>query len=249
MPVRRKLARQQTLSTRVIEQLRAIVRAGEPWGDAKHSAGFFDVHGLIAGDWFGFAHYVKENDVEAQRFLWDELKDDIMDEHIKRAPLTRPWGWWEFEAPEKRRVVCRDSDEDDQGNGEDDSRLPAFEDPELPEHFKRLSFGLPCVYDGFLYESQYTYLQRLNLLTPAEKEISEKYGNVVMVRRALSSFVRDCAPCWQTARAIAAEIGFDLDAQIKGDNFWIPAELFFACDHEEHFHGEDSIFDEVDTWR
>ena len=54
-------------------------------------------------------------------------------------------------------------------NGEDDGRLPAFEDPNLPDRFKENYFGTPNVYDGYVYESESEYLNRLKLLKRAER--------------------------------------------------------------------------------
>jgi hypothetical protein len=54
-------------------------------------------------------------------------------------------------------------------SGDESDRLPAFEDPNLPERFKRNYFGKPNIYDGFLYEATEDYLARFGLLMPGEK--------------------------------------------------------------------------------
>jgi hypothetical protein len=68
-----------------------------------------------------------------------------------------------------RRLKCvigvdRDPEDDD----DTECPLPAFEDPDLPAHFKENYFG--CPYDGHVYESQRDYLKRHKLLLPEEKK-------------------------------------------------------------------------------
>jgi hypothetical protein len=116
--------------------------------------------GLVTGA-FLFSEYCDEDDEESVQALWEALKDDILVAHIKHEPHTRPWAWWKWEAQEMRRVVGRDKSV---GNG----RLPAFEDPHLPEWCKQNYFGTPNVYDGYVYESEETYLRRLRLFMPGE---------------------------------------------------------------------------------
>ena len=33
---------------------------------------------------------------------WDDLGDEIMGRWLVDNPCTRPWGWWQFDAPEPR---------------------------------------------------------------------------------------------------------------------------------------------------
>jgi hypothetical protein len=46
-----------------------------------------------------------EQDRETQLFLWSELRQDLIDGHIKHEPGSRPWAWWHLEDREQRRVV------------------------------------------------------------------------------------------------------------------------------------------------
>ena len=57
------------------------------------------LHYAIACD---FIH--ETDDSETLITLWSELRDDILREHVKRRPGTRPWAWWR-EDTEERRVV------------------------------------------------------------------------------------------------------------------------------------------------
>lgn len=165
----------------VLQRLREAIATGEPW-DTSNGAkphGFWEIVGLVSGHFYDFGlKYCDADDEEGQRELWLRLRRPILSEHIRRRPGTRPWAWWKWEAPEMRRTVgldCADPDHDDDCdgshgcNGEDDGRLPAFEDPDLPAHWKKNYFGTPNAYDGFRYETEADYLDRLGLLTKAER--------------------------------------------------------------------------------
>jgi hypothetical protein len=140
-----------------MEELREVVRSSGTSGD---------IDALISGHFYELTlQHCRKDDEESQRALWDELKDNIFAAHIKRSPGSRPWAWWKWEAPEMRHVVGLDCDI----VGDETDRLPAFEDPNLPERFKQNYFGKPNTYDGFLYESEFDFLKRLHSLLPDEK--------------------------------------------------------------------------------
>lgn len=67
---------------------------------------------------------------------------------------TRPWGWWEYESPQPRRLVAGD--------------------PAVIIDNGQFIFGRPRFYrtkdHGCQFESQPDYLERLGLLLPGEKE-------------------------------------------------------------------------------
>jgi hypothetical protein len=169
MPARKTLARRASAD---LQKLREIIASGKPWTQkGGEFGGYFDVYGLISGHFFDFAlHYCREHDEGSQRELWLELGGDILAQHVKHAPGTRPWGWWKWEAPEMRRVVGIDRDPDDDDDDVTETRLPAFEDPNLPAHFKENYFGCPNAYDGHIYEAEYDYLKRHKLLLLEEKK-------------------------------------------------------------------------------
>jgi hypothetical protein len=221
----------------VIERLRASIAAGHPWLHEKSNERFedqFDLLGLVSGHWYGFSHFIDENDDDSIRELWETLRDEILTEHAKRRPGTRPSAWWRWEALELRRVLrraCINPEHDDDCDGghdnDDDGRLPASEDPNLPEWCKETSLGVPHVYDGYVYESQRIYLERLRLLTPIEKSIFEKYGDIVFARIS-SGECGKCESCWTEARKTATGIDFDLGAAVlQFDTFWLPAQPGF----------------------
>ena len=108
---------------------------------------------------------------------WAELRDDLLPPWIADHPGTRPWAWWAFTAPERRRRT--------------DGRPHPFDNPERDEHIRRtspnpafaeatlaeareLSFGCPRLWhvpDDFAatYETQPVYLLRLHLVDEAER--------------------------------------------------------------------------------
>ena len=174
MPKRKGVTQASRFNDKAIVALKEIIAQGQPWTESneRRPHGFFDLFGLIRGSFFGFAlHYCHEDDEESQERLWQALRDDILGEHIKHAPCTRPWAWWRFDAPETRRVVGIDP----MIMGDETDRLPAFEDPTLPEFFRGSYFGKPSIVDGFLYEDEEDYLRRLDLLLPGE-EAADNHG-------------------------------------------------------------------------
>ena len=100
------------------------------------------------------------------RAAWAELRDVMLPIYIARYPGRRPWVWWECDAPEPRRCVS--------GPGNF-----ALRDPEAEPWSTRLYFGAPCVIrredieNPSSYECQWDFLDRLDLLEPAERAIVE----------------------------------------------------------------------------
>jgi hypothetical protein len=89
--------------------------------------------------------------------LWAEFGERVTEEHIAQYPCTRPWGWWRFEAAEPRRVV----------DGWEDPRDGYHRDPQTREY----SYGRPAtrMSRDVSYESECEFLERLFLLTEAER--------------------------------------------------------------------------------
>lgn len=146
----------------------------------------------------GHAFFVEDLKTEAdERECWEALKDEVMAEWVQENPGTRPWAWWKYEEPERRRRI--------------DGKPHPFDNPErqrfvarwmaeYPEVASReahkLYYGLPgCLIpydsetapldeDGYVmcddfsaeYESSEDYLQRLGLLSKSEQAALEKAG-------------------------------------------------------------------------
>jgi hypothetical protein len=206
MPRRRQKTRNRRLSDSAIGQLRQAIAVGVPWVTRDDMGGRMELLGLISGCWYGLSHLIDENDDDSIRALWSEFHDEILEQHTRRRPGTRPSAWWRYEAPEPRRTVEL-IDEDD---------------------------GEPYEAE----ESQREYLTRMDLLTPIEKEIFDKYGDIVLARISSGMFGK-CDQCWKKARAAAKKIDFNLDAQVLPyNNFWLPSDLIFDCLHREEWSRE-----------
>jgi hypothetical protein len=81
---------------------------------------------------------------------WQELRCELMEQHQGERPGSRPWAWWENDAPEPRRRIK-------EGGPCSFFRSPA-------------TFGIPSNCDEAEFESERDYLARLGLLTAEELE-------------------------------------------------------------------------------
>lgn len=96
--------------------------------------------------------------------LWPAYEATALAEYIKVHPGRRPWAWWIVCAPEGRCVV---------GKG---GRMVAAHDIALRDGEDDLShFGKACCWrvvsegQGEVYETQFEYLNRLDLLGKGEE--------------------------------------------------------------------------------
>lgn len=97
------------------------------------------------------------NDGALLAYPWEEAKKELLPEWILSNPCTRPWAFWEFDAPGPRRRLG--------GTGR-------------RERNAGLQFGAPSDVwwkdvdpaDPPRYESEASYLQRHGFLTTAEKK-------------------------------------------------------------------------------
>ena len=170
MPKRKLTAKKHRLSDQILANLREIIASGEPWqkGSGHRGEGHWDIFGLVRGHFYDvMLKFCREHEPDTQRALWELLRDDILREHIAREPGTRPAAWWLFDAPELRQVVGLDR----RIMGDETDRLPAGEDPNLPEWARENLLRDARIYDGFVYEDQAEYLERLSLLTEHERKI------------------------------------------------------------------------------
>src|SRR4051812_11143425 len=62
--------------------------------DAEHE-GVFDAP-MALGSHHPAHGSTSDNDLHA---LWLALRDELVGDWVASSPGTRPWGWWEFEAP------------------------------------------------------------------------------------------------------------------------------------------------------
>ena len=90
------------------------------------------------------------NDTPTMKLAWDKHRVELLTKWIKLRPFTRPFAWWEFEKPrnELRRQVSGPS--------------PLIDSP--------IYMGAPCHWPAgeLTFESEFSFLRRLNLLTRPE---------------------------------------------------------------------------------
>lgn len=102
-------------------------------------------------------------DAAAEAAAWRELRPLLLPAWRDRFPGCRPDCWWRLEAPEPRRLTS--------GPGAWCCRAEA----DAEDRRRCLWFGAPSwvstedVEHPSIYESQTEYLERLSLLTPAER--------------------------------------------------------------------------------
>jgi hypothetical protein len=176
---------------------------------------------MVNGYFFFCSLCREEGDEETKKRLYESVKDELVPAHAHYRPGTRPWAWWEWDAPEPRLVIKRELDPD-----HDDADCEG-----------RHTDDCYVVY----YEDDYGYLARLRLLFPEEKKIFKKYGCVINVNIQPGERGK-CARCWERAREIAKKIDFDLENASQRFEFWIPAALFLPCEHVTWNKGDEGIF-------
>lgn len=149
----RKAWRVRTTKTRVSDVTRVFLETGErPDGNLGTFTLLGDPHQL--------------------RHVWATVGQSILEEWIVSHPCSRPWAWWELEAPEPRRRTG--------GIGAALHTVLAIEPCvtyQVPLHWVRpdheVCFGVgPAVNtaDPPRHESQAAYLDRLGLLSASERD-------------------------------------------------------------------------------
>lgn len=87
-------------------------------------------------------------DADGLAAAWEELHEELLAAHIAEHPGTRPWAWWAFDAPESRRFL-----------GDEPEDLSPF----------GVWYGMASSWGCAFYETEADYLDRLGLLTDAER--------------------------------------------------------------------------------
>lgn len=82
------------------------------------------------------------------------------------GPGTRPWGWWEYDAPEPRRILDRH-----------EATRTCAEAGIVPQSGFQFAFGIPTTYVKWsptrppIIEAEAVYLDRHDLLTDRERKL------------------------------------------------------------------------------
>ena len=112
------------------------------------------------------------------RKAWEENREELLADHVRKSPGTRPWSWWKFDAPEPRRRTG--------GKGEVLGGHPSTLQYGLPHEHDFLTAWLAEIFNSLhpedvreyevydkndppRYESQASFLERLDLLLPGEE--------------------------------------------------------------------------------
>jgi hypothetical protein len=113
-------------------------------------------------------------DREAIEAAWNELRVPFMRQWIAEHPGSRPWAWWEFDAPERRQCVNDVHPFDRPDRWRETDRLCCAE---IQRRTYSLWYGCPALLGpgdfDCRFESQPDYLDRLGLLTAQERAAIE----------------------------------------------------------------------------
>jgi len=125
-----------------------------------------DLRYLLYGDWAHQAPVIYALEDRA-RALWDAMREKLLADWLRARPGTRPWGWWAFDSTEPRLRLG--------GIGKPMNTFNlAFGVPNwwpLPEWTAFRGLFTPIdTDDPPAYESEATYLRRLDLFEPGEAE-------------------------------------------------------------------------------
>lgn len=79
-----------------------LLAQGQPWDRPERDEDIsLQLYRLLTG----FDHFGECGDRKAARELWESVQGPFLAGHVERRPGTRPWAWWEFDAPEPRRML------------------------------------------------------------------------------------------------------------------------------------------------
>ena len=135
------------------------------------------LHQLATGLYY-VAGIAFDEDMEAMKEAWEQLREPIMEVWKVEFAGTRPWVWWELDSPERRLRI--------------DGNPHPFDQLERKDF--RLSCGKPRMMIGkddlmAEYEGELEYLLRLGLIEPEEvkkfQEKPQRFRESVKVRGTL----------------------------------------------------------------
>ena len=125
-------------------------------------------------------------DADSMRAGWIERRDVLVRQWVRDRPGSRPWGWWHHDAPEPRQRIdgkphpfdCKErtlhiaeSDRKDFWEkayalawGMPTSFIPPFDEDLYRDFMRNILSGR----DSEIFEPEWNYLVRLNLLLPED---------------------------------------------------------------------------------
>jgi hypothetical protein len=122
---------------------------------------------LIQG-WVMFGPEFPFRSEEHRRRTWEICREGILEEY---RPGLRPRAWWQYEAPEPRRLFSGTSVSVDPDSGEMFEFTPSLST--VPDRRFWSWYGRPQLLgsqDQPIWETQLAYLERLNLARPGERQ-------------------------------------------------------------------------------
>ncbi len=122
-------------------------------------------------------------DVDQAREAWSDLRDELLADHVREHPGTRPWGWWAFDTREPMRrtgtmkfkpgIGPKDPRRFDRDSREFVPEVDFPRDKRAAYWKRHYLTADAAAIERFdqahaVYESECEYLERLGLLTAAE---------------------------------------------------------------------------------
>ena len=126
--------------------------------------GYSDVdldHLLVGKDYFSSFGHGADFDEPDFRIAWGNLQVSLLLEWITKYPRTRPFAWWIYNAPERRRRINAS-----QAKTAWPESAPRYRADTRHLLDATLSMSSSC--EDAEYETQAAYLERLGLLTENE---------------------------------------------------------------------------------
>ena len=131
---------------------------------------------LLRGSCF-FPDVGFRGNVEAMHRAWRAVRGEVLPQWTKAHPGTRPHAWWRFDAAERRRRIdgpCHPFENPERIARVDEIAAQPGTPPTYRNEMYALHYGKPrslMLRDDFeaVYESEAAYLDRLDLLTAAER--------------------------------------------------------------------------------
>jgi len=113
---------------------------------------------LVDGNTIAFLGMPEPTEAEVEQ-AWMVVGEQLMEQHIREHPGSRPWGWWRYEANEPRRLRPGADDPASPGCREFSMGLPRF-----------LKCDAPWPEYKNWYETELDYLDRRGLLKASERQ-------------------------------------------------------------------------------
>jgi hypothetical protein len=132
------------------------------------------VRGFFFPPWLWRYGKSGEKNREELKEVWCQFRDEILTLHIKQFPATRPWAWWEFDAPELRKVVS--------------GSIEVFDAIGRRSKFGILNYGIHSN-NPPVFESEWDYLKGHGQLTDKEIKLNAK-SQFMGWRRQIKSLER-----------------------------------------------------------